>query len=40
LLGDEGFELEESLGAEVVPAAALAFEASVDLGFDIFFYGS
>ena len=39
-LGVEAFELEEALGAEGIPASALAFEAAVDVHFDVLFHGA
>ena len=39
-LGGQAFELEEAFGAVSVPAAALAFEASVNFHFDVLFHGA
>lgn len=38
--GQELFELEQPFGATGIPASALAFEAAVDLDFDVFLHGA
>jgi len=38
--GQELFELEQAFGAIGIPTAALAFEAAVDLDFDVFLHGT
>jgi hypothetical protein len=39
-LGVEAFKLEQALSAEGVPAAALAFEAALDVDLDVLFDGA
>ncbi len=39
-LGRKAFELEQALGAERMPASALALEAAVDVDLDVLFDGA